>query len=196
MEKSTIRLAIFASGNGSNAEQIAHYFEDIEEVEIVRIYSNKSEAYVLERAKNLQIPSMVFSGKELRESDQVLQQLQADKTDYIILAGFLLLIPEYLIQAFPNRIINIHPALLPDYGGKGMYGMNVHKAVKASGDRQTGITIHFVNEHYDEGQVIFQAFTRIAENDSPEDIASKVHALEYAHYPKVIHQILGGADEV
>jgi phosphoribosylglycinamide formyltransferase-1 len=158
MEKSTIRLAIFASGNGSNAEQIAHYFEDIEEVEIVRIYSNKSEAYVLERAKNLQIPSMVFSGKELRESDQVLQQLQADKTDYIILAGFLLLIPEYLIQAFPNRIINIHPALLPDYGGKGMYGMNVHKAVKASGDRQTGITIHFVNEHYDEGTGDFSGF--------------------------------------
>jgi phosphoribosylglycinamide formyltransferase-1 len=195
MENSKTRLAIFASGNGSNAEQIAHYFEDIEEVEIVRIYSNKAEAYVLERAKNLQIPSMVFSGKELRESDKVLEQLKEDQTDFIILAGFLLLIPENLIQSFPNRIINIHPALLPDYGGKGMYGMNVHKAVKASGDKQTGITIHFVNEHYDEGQVIFQAFTRIADNDTPEDIATKVHALEYAHFPQIIHKVIGGGDE-
>ena len=192
MKDKTIKLAIFASGNGSNAEEITRYFSEVENVEVVRIYSNKQDAFVLKRAQNLNVPSFVFSGKELKDSEKVLEQLKKDESNYIILAGFLLLIPEYLINAFPQRIINIHPALLPDYGGKGMYGMRVHEAVKAAGEKQSGITIHFVNEHYDEGQVIFQAYTRIEEQDTAEDIAQKVHTLEYKHYAKVIHQVIGG----
>lgn len=186
-----MNIAIFASGSGSNAQNIVEYFKGSTTVKIVRIYSNKPDAYVLERAKNLGFPTMVFSSYELKESTHVLQQLTDDKTDYIILAGFLLMIPRYLVEVFEGRIINIHPALLPKYGGKGMYGMNVHNAVKASGEKETGITIHLVNEHYDEGDIIFQAKVEIAPSDSPDEIANKVHQLEYEHFPRVIEEVVG-----
>lgn len=190
MSNDKIKLAIFASGNGSNAENIAQFFKGNENVEIARIYSNKADAFVLERAKNLEIPSFVFTGKELRETDIVLNQLIEDETDYIILAGFLLRIPTNLIEEFDYRIINIHPALLPDYGGKGMYGMNVHNAVKAAGEKQSGITIHYVNENYDEGNIIFQSWVPVEESDSADDIADKVHKLEYEHFPKIINEVI------
>jgi phosphoribosylglycinamide formyltransferase 1 len=185
-----IKLAIFASGNGSNAENIVRYFNDNQEISISRIYCNKADAFVLERAKILNLPTMVFLGTDLLNSDLVLNQLIEDETDFVILAGFLLKIPSNLIEAFPNRIINIHPALLPDFGGKGMYGMKVHHAVKASGENKSGITIHFVNENYDEGNIIFQAWVPVEAEDSAEEIAEKVHKLEYEHFPNIINQII------
>lgn len=190
MMNDKIKIAIFASGNGSNAENIANYFNGNQDVEICRIYSNKVDAYVLKRAKNLKIPSMVFSGKELRETNTVMDQLIADNTDFIVLAGFLLMIPKSMIEVFHNKIINIHPALLPDFGGKGMYGDYVHQAVKNAGENKTGITIHFVNEKYDEGNIIFQSIVPIDENDSVEEIANKVHRLEYEYYPKIIEKLI------
>jgi len=181
------KLAIFASGNGSNAEEIIKYFNNKPEVEVSLILSNKPDAYVLQRAKKNSVKSEVFSAKDLREG-RVLEQLKANKIDFIVLAGFLLLIPSSLVEAYPNRIINIHPALLPKHGGKGMYGDRVHQAVKDSGDTQTGITIHYVNAKYDEGQIIFQATCDIEPENTADTIASKVHQLEYAHYPRVVEE--------
>ena len=188
-----IRIAIFASGNGSNAQNIAEHFAGNSSVDICRIFSNKADAFVLKRADNLNIPSFVFTKKQMNESEIVLNQLIADKTDFIVLAGFLLKIPANILEKFPYKIINIHPALLPKYGGKGMYGMRVHEAVKASGDIESGITIHYVNAAYDEGNVIFQAMIPVEKSDTAEDIANKVHGLEYEHFPKVIEQIISGA---
>ena len=185
-----IRIAIFASGNGSNAQNIAEYFAENSGVSICRIYSNKKNAFVLERAKNLKIPSFVFTKRQMNETDLVVEQLINDRTDLIVLAGFLLKIPENIINKFPDRIINIHPALLPKYGGKGMYGMRVHEAVKESGDSESGITIHYVNEAYDEGSIIFQANIPVDKMDTPDDIAQKIHGLEYEYFPKIIEQIL------
>ena len=189
-----IRVAVFASGNGTNAQNIAEYFKDNPRVEICRIYSDKPNARVLERASSLGIATFVFSRKELSDSDIVLKKLEEDKASFIVLAGFLLKIPDNILEAFPGKIVNIHPALLPKYGGKGMYGMHVHRAVKASGDDRSGITIHFVNSNYDEGNIIFQAWVPVEENDSPEDIAQKVHRLEYRHFPKVIEELLFTAE--
>ena len=186
----TIQIAIFASGNGSNAQKIAEYFAGNSDVNICRIYSNKKDAFVLERAMNLKIPSFVFTKKQMNETNSVIEQLINDRTDLIVLAGFLLKIPENIIKEFPDGIVNIHPALLPKFGGKGMYGMRVHEAVKESGDSESGITIHYVNEAYDEGSIIFQAKVQVDKIDSPEDIARKIHKLEYEYFPKIIEKVL------
>ena len=184
------RIAILASGSGSNAEEITRYFSQSEEAEVVLILTNNPSAYVLERAKRLNVPTEVFSREELMKTDKVLNILKNYDIDFIVLAGFLLLVPKNLIEAFPDRIVNIHPALLPKYGGKGMYGDRVHTAVKEAGDLESGITIHFVNDHYDEGTTIFQATCPITNEDTPETLARKVHALEYKYYPEVIASVI------
>jgi phosphoribosylglycinamide formyltransferase 1 len=185
------RIAIFASGSGTNAEKIIQHFSDHQTIEVVLILSNKADAYVLERAKKHSIPSVVFSRDEYRDAS-FLQQLHAHKITHIVLAGFLWLIPDYLIKNYPDRIVNIHPALLPKYGGKGMYGAKVHEAVKLAGDAETGITIHLVNEHYDEGKILFQASCKLTSQHSADDIAACVHELEYKYYPHVIEQWITG----
>lgn len=183
------RAALFASGSGSNAENIIRYFENNPGVEFPLIISNKKDAYVHERAKNLGIPSFSFRKSDF-ESGEVLELLQQYAVDYIILAGFLLKIPENLLKAYPDKIINIHPALLPKFGGKGMYGNHVHEAVVANQEKKSGITIHYVNENYDEGEIIFQAKCEVLPTDTPDDVAEKVHALEYEYFPKVIEKVL------
>lgn len=185
-----IRLAIFASGSGSNAENIYHYFSGNDKVEIALILSDKSQAFVHQRAIKMGVVSKTLQAAVFKESDEVLSLLNEYRIDFIVLAGFLLLIPAKLVQAFPNKIVNIHPALLPKFGGKGMYGDRVHKAVVDAGEKQTGITIHYVNENYDEGQVVFQATCPVESTDTSEEVANKVHALEYKHFPKVIELIL------
>ncbi|GAB3658710.1 phosphoribosylglycinamide formyltransferase [Echinicola sediminis] len=183
------KIAILASGNGSNAEEIIKHFNGSSKAEVVSIASNKKEAYVLERAKNHEIPFFSFTKAEMEEG--ILERTFSNLgIDLVVLAGFLLKVPDGLIQAFPDRIINIHPALLPKFGGKGMYGMRVHEAVKEKGEQETGITIHYVNEKYDEGRIIFQESIKVEETDRPEDIAHKVHALEYKYFPKVIESLL------
>jgi len=183
------RIVLFASGSGTNAENIIRYFANSRELEFPFIISNRSEAMVHERAKRLMIPSCSFKKNDF-EKGTVLRFLQNNHIDFIVLAGFLLKIPDNLLEAFPNRIINIHPALLPKFGGKGMYGSHVHEAVVAAGEKESGITIHYVNENYDEGQIIFQAQCPVFPNDSPNDVAEKVHALEYEHYPRVIGEVV------
>lgn len=185
-----VKVAIFASGSGSNAENIYQYFEDKANIEIDSIYTNKADAYVIERAKKLEIPCFYFSNSDFREGDIVLRKMQSRDIDFIVLAGFLLKVPENIITAFPDKIVNIHPALLPKYGGKGMYGDNVHRAVKESGDIETGITIHYVNELYDEGGIIFQAKCSVENDDAYNDIAEKVHQLEYKFFPEVIEETI------
>ena len=183
------RLAILASGGGTNAEAIINYFKGRHDVSIDQIMSNKSDAYVLERAKNHGIEHSIFSKGDL-VSGKVLSLLKEQNIDLIILAGFLLLVPKEIVDSYPNRILNIHPALLPKYGGKGMYGDRVHKAVIQNGEKESGITIHYVNQNYDEGDVIVQAKCPVQKDDSPESLASKIHALEYAHYPVTIDKIV------
>lgn len=189
--KSKPRIAIFASGNGSNAQRIAEYFKTKDILEIACIYSNNPTAYVLERARILGIPSFLFDRETFRNTSVVLDDLKAREVEWIILAGFLWLIPDHLIRAYSGRIINIHPALLPKFGGKGMYGARVHEAVIAAGETESGITIHFVNDRYDEGEVIFQAKCPVLAGDTPESLAARVHALEYEHFPQVIHSLIG-----
>ena len=186
------RVIIFASGSGSNAEKIVEYFKGHEEISVVKIMSNKAEAGVLARATRLGVPSEVFSKKQMQEPGFV-ESLKAE-ADFIVLAGFLLKIPEALIEAYPDKIINIHPALLPKYGGKGMYGMNVHRAVVDNKETESGISIHFVNANYDEGAIIFQARTAVDPSDGPEEVAQKIHALEYQYFPKVIEETIMNAD--
>lgn len=186
----TQRIAVFASGNGSNFQRIAEYFAGNATIEIVVLYSNRSGAFVLERAKNLGIPTIVFNRKRLYHTSDILNDLQMRHIDWIILAGFLWLVPDDILQAYQGRILNIHPALLPKYGGKGMYGMRVHEAVVAAGDTESGITIHLVNEQYDEGQVIFQAHCPVLPDDTAEDVVRKIHQLEYDHFPRVIAELL------
>lgn len=185
-----IRIAIFASGGGSNAESIINYFEKVEGIEVALIVSNKSEAYVHQRAVKHQIPSQTFSYKEFKQGDGVVSTLNGYDIDYIILAGFLLLIPKALTQLYPNKILNIHPALLPKYGGKGMYGQHVHQAVFDNYEKESGLTIHLVNEKYDEGKVLFQKSVELIGTDTPDIIASKVLKLEHEYYPKVIHEYI------
>ena len=184
------KIAILASGSGSNAENIANYFKEKGIAEISLILSNNPEAFVLERAKRLGIPSMVFSKKEMNETDNVLDAIRNSGAEMIVLAGFLLKVPQNLLNAYEGKIVNIHPALLPKFGGKGMYGDKVHKSVVEAGEKESGITIHYVNEHYDEGAIIFQAKCVVKEGDTPDDVAAKVHALEYEHFPKVIEELL------
>ena len=186
-------LAIFASGSGTNAENIGKYFSSHSEIAVEAILSNKSDAGVHHRAEKLGIASSTFS-RETFKQDSFLEKLEG--IDYIILAGFLWLIPAYLIEAFPNKIINIHPSLLPKFGGKGMYGSRVHEAVIETGEKESGITIHLVNEHYDEGKVLFQAKCEIEAGETPDSLAQKIHVLEYEHFPKVIENyVLEGVNK-
>ncbi len=184
------KIALFASGSGSNVENIANYFKNNANVSIELVLSNKANAYVLERAKNLNLKSLVFNRADFYENETVVNTLKNLDIDLVVLAGFLWLVPENLVKAFPNKIINIHPALLPKYGGKGMYGGKVHQAVVANNETVSGITIHYVNEKYDEGAVIFQGECIVGPEDTADDVAQKVHTLEYTHFPEVIEQLL------
>lgn len=183
------RIIVFASGSGSNAENIIKYFASSKTATVTHVLSNNEHAKVFERCERLKIDASLIDKQVFTKENTVLQFLQQE-ADFIVLAGFLWKIPENIVNAFPNKIINIHPALLPKYGGKGMYGMNVHKAVKANNETETGITIHYVNENYDEGAIVFQAKTDVLPSDSPEDIANKIHTLEYKHFPKVIEEVI------
>ncbi len=183
------RIAIFASGNGTNAERIIRHFELSPAGKVVLVLSNNKNAPVLQRARRLNTGTVIFDKDDMYHSDRIRILLQ-DQADFIVLAGFLWKIPLSIIRAFPEKIINIHPALLPRHGGKGMYGMHVHRAVKESGDSHTGISIHYVNERYDEGALIFQKEIPVLPDDSPEDIAHKVHQLEYEYYPVVIEKLI------
>ncbi len=184
------RVAIFASGAGSNALKFLEYFDTIDEVEITLVVSNNPKAGVLHYAEVHGVSTLVMDRDYFCDTTSILEVLKSEQVDLIVLAGFLWLIPAYLIQAYPAAIVNIHPALLPSYGGKGMYGMNVHKAVKRAQETVSGITIHYVNEKYDEGKHIFQAKCIIDISDTPEMIASKVLQLEHEHYSQVVHRIL------
>lgn len=185
-----VNIAIFASGSGSNAENISNYFKDKDGVSIRLIISNKADAFVHKRAEVLGIKSVTFSKDSFENSDLVLDCLKENKIDFIVLAGFLLKVPQNLIDAYPQRIINIHPALLPKFGGKGMYGDNVHKAVVVARESESGITIHYINENYDEGAIIFQARCDVLPDDTYQDVAEKVHQLEYLHFPPVINSVI------
>jgi len=184
------KIALFASGSGTNVENIARYFQHHHEIAVSLVLSNNPEAFVLKRAENLKIPSSVFTRNQFYESHEVIQQLIDFEIDWIILAGFLWLIPDNLIEAFPGKIVNIHPALLPKYGGKGMYGDKVHQAVVDNHEKESGVTIHLVNSRYDEGEILFQALCRIEPLDKAEMVAQKVHALEYEYYPKIIEKLV------
>jgi phosphoribosylglycinamide formyltransferase 1 len=182
------RIAVFASGSGTNAEEVFKHFKNHNSIDVVLLLSNNPHAFALERAKRLGIETKIFNKIEYKESHLVLEWLEERKVSHIVLAGFLWLIPPYLIKAYPNRIVNIHPALLPKFGGKGMYGMKVHEAVKTAEEKETGITIHLVNDQYDEGEILFQTSCTVEANYTPDDIANCVHALEHKHYPTVIEQ--------
>ncbi|UUV22612.1 phosphoribosylglycinamide formyltransferase [Paenimyroides aestuarii] len=182
-------IVLMASGSGSNAENIICFFRDKNILCNFHIITNKKDAFVLERAKKLNVPAEVITKKQ-NEEGVLLDRINELKPDLIVLAGYLLLFPAEIVALYPNKIINIHPALLPKFGGKGMYGSFVHEAVVAHKESETGITIHYVSEHYDEGAVIFQAKTPVVVTDTPLDIANKVHKLEYEHFPKVIEKLL------
>lgn len=184
------KIAVFAQGNGTNAEKIFEYFQNHNEVDVALLLCNKATAGVLDRAKKFNITSKIFSREEFYNSQTVYKQLVEEGIDFIVLAGFMWLVPTYLVSGFPNKIVNIHPALLPKYGGKGMYGMHVHKAVEKAGDLETGITIHFINQAYDEGNIIAQFSCQLSPNDTAEEIARKVQHLEHENYPKVIENVV------
>lgn len=183
-------ISILASGSGTNAENIIRFFQSRDEGQVNLLMSNRQDAFALERAKRLKVPSRVFSREEMNSSGIVLNELQKCSTDLIVLAGFLWLIPADIIRAYTGRILNIHPALLPSYGGKGMYGQKVHEAVIANKEEKSGITIHLVNEEYDSGDILFQAECPILTNDTPYSLASRIHLLEYEHYPRIILEYL------
>ena len=183
-------IAIFASGSGSNAENIIRYLQENDFIRVALVLSNRSDAYVLERANRLKVPSKVFLKDDWISGEQILALLREYNIDFIVLAGFLVRVPDVLLHAYPDKIINIHPALLPKFGGKGMYGDRVHEAVVTAGEKESGITIHYINEHYDEGNTIFQAKCPVLPEDSPADVAKKVHSLEYEYYPQVIEKLL------
>ncbi len=184
------KIAIFASGSGSNAENIIQYFAQKPQFCVKSVFCNVPDAYVLERAKKYRIPTFVFNREEFRNPDKVFRQLQEQEIDFIVLAGFLWLMPSFITAAWPNKIVNIHPALLPAYGGKGMYGHHVHEAVIAAGEKESGITIHYVNDHYDQGAIIFQAKCPVLPTDTPDDLAARVHELEYRYFPEIIEKTI------
>ena len=183
-------IAIFASGSGTNAEEIIRYFKNHEGIEVSLILSNNPDAYVLNRAKNHNIPAFVFDRNSFYKETSVDEVLEKYGIDFIVLAGFMWLMPGRIVRKFSDKMVNIHPALLPAYGGKGMYGMHVHEAVVKNRDTQTGITIHLVNEEYDKGKILYQATCPVDPADTPEEVAAKVHALEYAYYPSVIEKAI------
>jgi phosphoribosylglycinamide formyltransferase-1 len=182
------RIAIFASGSGSNAENIITYFQNNKKAEVVCVLSNNPNARVLERATNLGVENGVFNKGQLNDPKWAIENLE--NLDLIVLAGFLWKFPDHILENYQNKVVNVHPALLPKFGGKGMYGMRVHKTVVENNELESGITIHYVNEHYDEGAVIFQAKCTISPTDTPNDVAAKIHQLEMKHFPEVIQQIL------
>lgn len=184
------RIAIFASGSGSNAQKIMEHFKRNSEAEVVLILTNNPQAYVLQRADNFEIPSHIFTREEFYKTDNIIKLLKNLQVDLIVLAGFLWLVPENLLKAFPNKIINLHPALLPKYGGKGMYGDHVHNAVLAAKEEESGITIHFVNEKFDEGEILHQSRFKIEPGDTLEIIKFKGQQLEHQHFPRVIESLL------
>jgi phosphoribosylglycinamide formyltransferase 1 len=184
------QIAIFASGSGTNAENIAQYFQDHKEITVSLILSNNPTAPVIERARRLHLPVYIFDREEFYKTAKVLDFLKSYQIDFIVLAGFLWLIPQNLIDAYPDKILNIHPALLPKYGGKGMYGDKVHQAVVLACEKESGITIHYVNDKYDEGKIICQYKCEVLETDTAETLAKKVHRLEYKYFPKVIEEIV------
>ena len=184
------RIAIFASGSGSNAQKIMEHFKRNADAEVVLILTNNPQAYVLQRADNFEVPSHIFTRREFYDTDDVIALLKNLQVDLIVLAGFLWLVPPSLLNAFPNKIINLHPALLPKFGGKGMYGENVHKAVLAAGEEESGITIHFANVQFDEGEIIHQSRFKIEAGDNLEMVKFKVQQLEHTHFPKVIENLL------
>lgn len=183
-------IAIFASGSGSNAECISNYFFDNKLIDVKLFLTNNKTAGILERGYRLGVPTVVFNKQLFSKSDAIVELLKNQNIDFVVLAGFLWLIPQHLLEAFPNRIINIHPALLPKYGGKGMWGHHVHEAVVANKEAESGITIHLVNEYYDEGEQLFQASCDIDQTDTPEDVAAKVLKLEHEFFPKVIEEFV------
>jgi phosphoribosylglycinamide formyltransferase-1 len=183
------RIVVFASGSGSNAENIINFFNQTKTAKVTKVLCNNERAKVFDRCKRLNVSALLFDKQAFISSDVILNLLK-EEADYIVLAGFLWKIPRKIIEAFPNKIINIHPSLLPKYGGKGMYGGHVHKAVFANNEKETGITIHYVNENYDEGAIIFQAKTQLISDDSPEMIANKIHILEKEYFPKVIEEVI------
>lgn len=190
MRNKTIKKIIFfASGSGSNVQNIIQHFSTFDQITTDLVLTNNQKAGVLDRAKSLNVPFYLFKKEEYLD-DSLLNKLQTIKPDLIVLAGFLLKIPKSIVAAYPDKIINIHPALLPKHAGKGMYGDHVHQSVLDSGDSKTGITIHYVNENYDEGSIIFQSAVEVSKADTVESIANKVHQLEYKHYPEVLHQLL------
>lgn len=184
-------VAIFVSGSGTNCENIIRYFQDSPLVHVALVLSNKSDAYALVRAERLNVPTIVVPKAEFGKADEVLKLLDEHHIDFIVLAGFLLMIPDYLIQTYHRRMINLHPALLPKFGGKGMYGLHVHEAVKAAGETETGFTVHWVSSVCDGGEIIAQFRTPLLPSDSVDDIAEKEHQLEMKHFPQVIEQVVG-----
>lgn len=187
------RISIFVSGNGTNLQRIAEYFKDNHDVEIVNVVCNNPKAYAIERAKNLGIPLRMITKKEFN-SQEFTEEMKALNIDLIVLAGFLWKIPSSLIQAHPQKIINIHPALLPKYGGKGFYGEHVHEAVVAAKEAHSGITVHYVDEVYDNGEIILQAHTKLDPNETPDTLAAKIHKLEQAYFPVVIETIINNLE--
>ncbi|HLG34809.1 MAG TPA: phosphoribosylglycinamide formyltransferase [Bacteroidia bacterium] len=183
-------VIIFASGSGRNAENIIRYFQSSEDVDVGYVLTNNPQAGVILKTKNLGVPVKIFSRKEFYETDSILKFLQQENPSLIVLAGFLWIVPEKIIRAFPKKIINIHPALLPKFGGKGMFGVNVQKKVLESGDKESGITIHSVNEKYDAGDILFQTKCHIDSDETPESLTKKIHALENKYFPLVIESLL------
>lgn len=182
------KIAVFASGNGSNAENLVRYFREADcGAEVSLIVCNRKNAGVLQRAQTLKVDTCVLTAAEFKDPGCILNVLESHSIDLIVLAGFLLMVPPFLVERYPGRIVNIHPSLLPKYGGKGMYGRHVHEAVVRSGDKETGITIHIVNEHYDDGRILFQASVPVCPTDNADDVEAKIHRLEKEHFAQVIH---------
>ena len=188
--KRKVNIAVFVSGNGTNCENLIRYFEGSELATVVLVVSNKADAFALERARRLGVPTAVVVKADLNNQQFMMTLLQQFSVDFIVLAGFLPLVPSFLVEAFPRRIVNIHPSLLPKYGGKGMWGHHVHEAVKAAGEQETGITIHFVSDVCDGGDIIAQFHTSLSPDDSVDEIAEKVHSLEMKHFPEVVARVL------
>ena len=184
------RIVIFASGGGTNAENLIRFFQNDANVAVIQVLTNNPRAKVLERCKSLNVKTLTFNREAFSKTNDVLNILKTSKPDLIVLAGFLWKIPEFILAEFPNKVINVHPALLPKYGGKGMYGMHVHEALVKAKETETGITIHYVNEHYDEGAIIFQAKCDVNSDDSAADVAIKIHELEMKYFPKVVNDVL------
>lgn len=185
------KIAILASGEGTNAERIIRYFLEKRTAEVALVITNKAQAGVLKRAERLSVPSLILTAQEFA-GGKALEALHLYNIDFIVLAGFLLKVPDTILHDYPNKIVNIHPALLPKFGGKGMYGSHVHQAVIASNEKESGITIHYINEHYDEGNTIFQATCPVLPDDTPDTLAARVHQLEYEHFPRVIERAILG----